>query len=279
VSTIVVTGAASGIGAATKELLEAGGNQVIGVDLRGADITADLATPDGRGHAIESVISACGGVLDGLVTCAGLAGAPSRAGSVLVAVNYFGTVEILDGLRSALSRGTEPSAVAISSNSTTCQPAVPPAIVEACLAGDEQRARTLADAAGSLATYPATKTGVARWVRRHAVTDAWIGSGVRLNAVAPGMIETPMIAEGRADPEVAPMLDLFPLPIGRTGRATEIAALLAFLLSPAASFFCGSIVFADGGTDALLRADDWPSCWEPDARSLAALFGSRDRGG
>ena len=109
--------------------------------------------------------------------------------------------------------------------------------------------------------YPATKVALARWVRKHAVSDAWIGSGIRMNAVAPGMIETALIAEGRADETVGPLLDLFPIPLGRAGRPDEIAALIAFLLSDAASFIVGSIVFADGGTDALLRTDDWPAPW------------------
>jgi NAD(P)-dependent dehydrogenase (short-subunit alcohol dehydrogenase family) len=45
------------------------------------------------------------------------------------------------------------------------------------------------------------------------------------------------------------------VPIGRPGRAEEIAALLEFLLSPAASFFCGSVLFVDGGTDAMLNPE------------------------
>ncbi len=99
---------------------------------------------------------------------------------------------------------------------------------------------------------------MARWVRRHAPTPEWIGEGITLNAIAPGKIETPMIAEGRADPVIGQHIDAFPLPIGRDGQPEEIAALLAFLLGPDARFFVGSVIFCDGGTDALARSDDWP---------------------
>ena len=61
------------------------------------------------------------------MTCAGLAGLPGRAGSLLASVNYFGTVDLLEGLRPLLGPGG--SAVAISSNSTTVQPAVPADLV------------------------------------------------------------------------------------------------------------------------------------------------------
>src|SRR4051812_18725877 len=135
--TIVVTGSASGMGAATKARLEAAGERVIGVDIRDADIVADLGTAEGRAAAIAAVGELSDGVIDGLVTWAGLPGLTDRPGSLLVSVNYFGTIALLEGLRPLLAKGDRPSAVAISSNSTTCQPGVPMDVVERCLAGDE----------------------------------------------------------------------------------------------------------------------------------------------
>lgn len=256
--TVVVTGSASGMGAATRRLLEADGHRVIGVDLRDAEVVADLATPDGRRAAIAEVAELASGRLDGLVTWAGIAGLTGVPGSLLASVNYFGTVELLAGLRPLLAAGAEPAAVAISSNSTTCQPGVPMDVVERCLADDEAAARSAADAAGAIATYPATKLAVARWVRRHAPTDAWAGSGITLNVVAPGAIETPMLAATRADATIGQFIDAFPIPVGRKGTAEELAVFVGFLLGPQARFLCGSVLFVDGGTDALLRADDAP---------------------
>lgn len=261
---MVVTGSASGIGAACARRLAGDGVTVIGVDLHDAAVEADLSTPEGRREAVEGVGALAGEGLETLVTCAGLAGAPSRPGSLLASVNYFGTVELLEGLRPLLGRGTSPAAVAISSNSTTIQPGVPMDVVEACLAGDEGRARRLADEVGSMATYPATKLALARWVRREAVSSRWVGAGIRLNAVAPGMVDTPLVAEGRADPVVGPLLELFPIPAGRPGRPEEIAALVDLLAGPDGGFFCGSVVFVDGGSDALLRGPDWPAPWDLD---------------
>jgi NAD(P)-dependent dehydrogenase (short-subunit alcohol dehydrogenase family) len=256
--TVVVTGSASGIGAATRERLEKQGERVIGVDLHKSEIVADLATPQGRDLAVRRIGELAGGALDGLVTCAGLCGLPDRPGSALVAVNYFGTVDLLARLRPLLAaRGG--AAVAISSNSVTTQPGVPRALVDACIAGDEAEARRVGDVHGSILAYPATKIGVARWVRRHAPTPEWIGAGIRLNAIAPGMTDTAMIAEGRRDPTIGPLLDQFPLPIGRMAQPEEMAALLCFLLGPDGRFFVGSLLFNDGGTDALLRADDYPT--------------------
>jgi NAD(P)-dependent dehydrogenase (short-subunit alcohol dehydrogenase family) len=274
--TTLITGSASGIGAATASRLAAAGQRVIGVDVRDADVLADLSTPDGRVSAIAGVTELADGALDGVVTCAGLGPIPTRAGSAIVSVNYFGTIELLRGLRPLLANGTSPAAVAISSNSTTCSPGVPDDLIALCQDGDETGARTRADELGGMGgVYPASKVAVARWVRRHAVTEDWIGSGIRLNAIAPGMIDTAMIAEGRADATVAPMLDLFPIPAGRPGRPDEVAAVIAFLLGADSSLLCGSIVFADGGTDALLRTDDWPAPWDLDLGSVASLFDSR----
>lgn len=260
-STCAITGAASGIGKALSERLQRAGHQVIGVDVQQTDVVADLSTKGGRRDAIAAVKQRCGGTLDGVVACAGLSGLPDRPGSLLASLNYFGTVELLEGLREDLARADAPAAVAISSNSTTTVPGgmVSQPLVDACLAGDEPSARKLADEVGSIAAYPAVKTAVARWVRRQSTGDAWIGRGITLNAVAPGKTETPMVAEGRADPRIGPHLDSFPLPVGRNGRPEEIAALIDLLLGPEGRFFVGSILFCDGGTDALLRPDDWPT--------------------
>jgi NAD(P)-dependent dehydrogenase (short-subunit alcohol dehydrogenase family) len=257
--TIVVTGSSSGIGAATKRRLEATGHRVVGVDLRDAEVTADLSTPAGRVAAIDGVGQLAGGAIDGLVTCAGVAGLTDRAGSLVASVNYFGTVALLDGLRPLLARGSRPAAVAISSNSTTIQPAVPVELARRCLAGDEDGARAVADEASALMAYPATKLAVAWWVRRHAPTAAWAGAGITLNAVAPGKVETPLLDETRGDDVIGKLVDALPMPVGRSGTPEEIAALVAFLLGPDARFFCGSVLFCDGGTDAQLRADDFPA--------------------
>ena len=231
-------------------------------------MVADLSTTAGRERAVAEATERCEGSLAGIVTCAGLAGAPDRAGSLLTGVNYFGTVEVLDGLRPLLDPGG--AAVAISSNSTTVQPAIPADLVEACLDHDEARSAQIADAHGSLVAYPASKLAVAHWVRRQATGQAWAGSGLRLNAIAPGLIDTPMVAAMRANPETGPLLDMLPIPLGRPGRPEEIAAVVEFLLGPDGAFFCGSVLFCDGGSDALLRTRDWPAAWDISVRDLGA---------
>jgi NAD(P)-dependent dehydrogenase (short-subunit alcohol dehydrogenase family) len=83
--TYVITGAASGIGQLTRELLERG-RQVIGVDLQGANVNVDLCTPTGRADVVTQVSELSGGSVDGILAIAGLA-TPSVA---TVAVNFYG---------------------------------------------------------------------------------------------------------------------------------------------------------------------------------------------
>ena len=254
--TIAITGSSGGMGVATRALLEAGGHRVIGVDVRDADVIADVSNVDGRAAMIAGVTEACNGVLDGLVAAAGITSNGSNEEAV-VSINYFGAVAALDGLRPLLARGTNASAIAVSSNSTTTQLGIPLDAVDACLAGDETGARTAAGLA-PMCGYPASKLALAHWVRRSAVSAEWIGAGIRLNAIAPGLIATPMTAGGGVE-FVLSLGDVYPVPIGRAGSPHEIAALLGYLLSPMAGFFVGSVIVMDGGTDATLRTTDWPA--------------------
>lgn len=257
--TIVVTGSASGMGEATASRLRSEGHDVIGVDLHDAEVIADLSTPLGRSEAIAEITRLAPGSIDGLVTWAGLAGLTGIPGSLLVSVNYFGCVALFEGLRELLARGNDPAAVAISSNSTTCQPSIPMQLVDLCLSGDEEAARRVGDEVASFGAYPTTKTAIARWVRRNAPSELWAGSGITLNAVAPGAVETPMLQATRADPTIGEFIDVFPIPVGRKGTADELAGFVCFLLGPDARFCCGSVFFVDGGTDALIRPDRTPT--------------------
>jgi NAD(P)-dependent dehydrogenase (short-subunit alcohol dehydrogenase family) len=249
-----VSGSASGIGAAIRARLSREGQRVIGIDCRDAEIVADLGTASGRGRAIAAIEKLCGRHgLDGVVACAGL-GPHVRDTASVVSVNYFGAHALLAGLRGLLARCDEPAAVAISSNSSTL-PGVESALVAACLDGDEDAARTLAGDMEGQQVYAGAKLALTRWVRRHAPRAEWAGSGIRLNAVAPGPIETPLLQQCREDPRYGAALRDFPIPTGATGHPEHVAAAVGFLLGAEARFCCGSVLFVDGGTDALLRPD------------------------
>ena len=96
-----ITGSASGIGAAVSAAMRAAGHQVIGIDRSNAEVIADLSTAQGRDAAIGQVLELSGGVLDGLICCAGVGVTAPNCGLVL-AVNYFGVSQLLDGLQLSL---------------------------------------------------------------------------------------------------------------------------------------------------------------------------------
>ena len=250
--TYVVSGAASGIGAATTEVLRAQGDRVITVDLRDADVVADLSTTSGRADAVAGVQQLTD-VVHGLVPCAGIAGSTGVDSALVVSVNFFGAVALVRGLQPQLAAARGASVVLLASNSLTGMPGWRASVAEHCLADDEPAARADAAQAESVMVYPATKAALAWWARREGITAEWIGQGIRLNAVAPGMIASPMTDRLLADAEIGPLVEAYPTAIGRLGQPQEVAALIAFLLSEASSLLVGSVVYADGGTDAMLH--------------------------
>ena len=85
-----------------------------------------------------------------------------------------------------------------------------------------------------------------------------MGEGIRLNVIAPGPVDTPLLRKGQADEVYGPLMEAFPVPVPETPGADAVAEWVDFLLSAPARFACGSVIYVDGGTDALLRSDDWP---------------------
>ena len=252
--TCLVTGAASGIGKATAAHLRARGHTVIGADLKDADVTADLSTRDGRAALVEQARTLSGGRLDAVVACAGVFTTTPRT----IQVNFFGAVATLEGLRPLLAAGTDPRAV-VTASLASLHP-LDPAIVDACLAGDEPAAVTAAAAAvergeGYL-IYPSSKAAVARWIRRNAVTADWAAAGIPLNAVGPGTIVTPMTQGLLDDPTWREIVDdTVPMPLHGHARPEQVAPLLCWLAGPENTHVTGQVVLIDGGADAVLRGD------------------------
>ena len=252
--TYVVTGAASGIGAATARYLREQGSRVIACDLRDADVVADLATSHGRAALVEGVTNLSGGRIDAIIANAG--GGPAET---MLAVNFFGAVATLEGLRPLLKSSPAPRAVMVSSIASLSP--TDPRIVEACLGMDEPAAiaagkDAIAAGKGPLDLYGSAKHALNCWCRRVAIRSEWAGAGIPLNVAAPGFIDTPAASYILSDPErraaLAPMV---PLVGAYPGRPEQMAAMLAWCVSPENSLMTGQILFVDAGYECLVRGE------------------------
>ncbi|MGC4175056.1 SDR family oxidoreductase [Demequina sp.] len=253
--TYVVTGSASGIGKATADLLASQGHRVIGVDIHDADIVVDLTTESGRASMTERVRELSGGRIDAIIAVAGLA-TPSVE---TVGVNYFGMVATLERLRPMLDESDAPRAVGVASMASLMP--VDDELVEDLVANNEPAALARADILAAdqehgRLIYSSTKVGFCRWVRRNAASKEWAGEGIPLNAVAPGIILTPMVEPLMQTEEAkAGLAAMVPMPLNGFAEAIVVARLLAWLASEENSHLCGQVIFVDGGSDVVIRGD------------------------
>lgn len=252
--TYAMTGGATGIGAELKRQLQAQGDTVISVDIKEGDIIADLSTTEGRQAAIDGVRELAPDGLDGFIPCAGLPPV-AKPLSLITRVNYFAVIATVQGLRELLEK-KKGSVLFVSSNSAPMVP-TDDAYIQACLAGDEDGACADVEARDGHTAYAGSKRALTVWMRRHVVEYA--ASGIRLNAVAPGITMTPLTDQVFADEELGKAMKEFGdmVPVGRTAQPEHIANVMRFMLSDDASYVCGSVFFVDGGSDAMLRADDF----------------------
>lgn len=246
----VVTGADSGLGEAVAGLLNARGRVItcgVGDDMQ---VRADLTTPDGRLRLLSEIQTRSAGRVDGVVAAAGI-GAP-RAETV--ALNYFGTVALLEGLVPLLARSSAPAAAVVSSSSTLNRGSG--ALVRACLGGEEpdalKAAQRLIRRRRGTQIYRSSKIALNRWVRSAAIRPEWAGQGIVLNAVAPGIIATDTVM--RTWERDRRLLETaLPQPLGAPGPVASVAALLAHTVAPENRFMTGQVIYCDGGTDAVVR--------------------------
>ena len=259
----VVTGGSGGIGGKTVEILREQGHEVINVDLKDSDISANLATKEGRDEVIQKIHELHPEGIDGLCCNAGVSGACGNV-KLMVSLNYFGATNLAHGLFDLLKK--KGGNCVVTSSNTISQGAARMDLVDMLNysqtkpINEERILNILDDFDGSdlsvgNSIYVTTKYALARWARR--VSASWAANGVRINPVAPGNVSTPMTATMSENAKAA--LAALPIPINygtdELMRPEDIANVIVFLVSPLAHGINGNVMFVDGGTDALLNSE------------------------
>lgn len=262
----VVTGAARGIGAATARALAREGRRLLLCDVNGETLgetarslaaeggphvalAGDLAAEDHR-EALAAEVERAGG-LAALAHVAGLSGTMAEARRIL-AVNLVATAQLLARLLPLAGEGTAAVCVASQAGHMVGRGMTPQtrAVIDDPLAPDFLA--RLEAAAGPVATVPAGAYGLSKWgVQRLVVAQApaWGRRGARLVSVSPGIVDTGMGREELAAHGDAMRAIMEKTPVGgRMGRPEELAAVIAFLCSDAASFVSGVDWLVDGGS-------------------------------
>jgi NAD(P)-dependent dehydrogenase (short-subunit alcohol dehydrogenase family) len=217
--TAVITGGASGLGAAAAERLRADGVRTVTVDLRGADIDGDVTDDAALARIAEDI-----GPVDILVNSAGIVG-PNRPLLETTADEWRQVLDVnVIGL-------------------TSCLRTFVPGMVERGWG----RVVNIASMAGkdgnpNLAAYSASKAAVIGLTK--SIGKELAVTGVLVNAIAPAVIATPMNAATAPD-VLAHITSL--IPMQRVGRPEEVAELISFLCSDALSFSTGAVYDISGG--------------------------------
>ncbi|MCU0441448.1 MAG: SDR family oxidoreductase [Bacteroidia bacterium] len=257
--TIAITGSQSGMGLAFRNSLEELGNTVIGIDLpgKGAEVEGDLTQHDERMHVVGLVKEQCNGSLDGIIANAGI---DNTNVPLVFQLNYFGVIELLQGLQEVLAANGNSRVVITASNSVVITPGIPELPANELLNNNIDAAIAALGEAHHMA-YQVSKLAVLRWMRNKAHTHEWAGSGITMNAVSPGAVLTPLLEKDLADPHKGPFIRKLPQPLGSFAKPNDITGLVTFMVSDAAKFIIGQNIIIDGGMESAWRQKDSPALW------------------
>jgi len=235
----VVTGGASGIGAEVVRAFEARRAHVVALDVAFADSPANDGVANGRLHV---------NVRDEAAVAAAVEATLWRWGRIDALVNAAGIEFVARVEDTASSDWDRVIDTNLKGCFLTCRAALP-ALRESRGVIVNVASQLGLVGSGSFAAYTASKSGVIGFTRSLAIEEA--DNGVRVNAVAPGAVDTPLLqrqfAGGKRGPQGS-LTDLVAMhPVGRLGRPEEIAAPILFLCGEGASFITGSTLVVDGG--------------------------------